>query len=141
MHLKALRPLPYPREPITLGEHLRKRRGELGLQQRDVARQVGVNASTILNWETGRTTPPIRHLPLIIEFLGYDPWPLPKSLAEQLQAKRRQLGLSRKRAARCLGVDEGTLVRWEERICKPKGQHLAWITDFLAMRRETGLPG
>lgn len=47
--LKALRPLPYAREPKTLGEHLRKRRLELGLLQKEVAKRLNVDESTVGN--------------------------------------------------------------------------------------------
>lgn len=141
LHLKALRPLPYPRQPGTLGECLRKRRHELGLRQKDVARALGVSNSTVLHWEIDRTTPPVRYVPSIIEFLGYDPCPPPKNLGERLQAKRRFLGLSRKRAARLLGVDEGTLARWEAGACEPRREHLALVSDVLAVTREAELAG
>ncbi|MBN1957555.1 MAG: helix-turn-helix domain-containing protein [Desulfuromonadales bacterium] len=59
-------------EPITLGDHLRRRRFELGLYQKDVAKQIGVTTSTIWNWEHGRTIDK-RFVPLIENFLGYRP--------------------------------------------------------------------
>ena len=57
--LKARRPLPrgYPAEPRTLGEAIRKRRLDLGLSQVAMARQLGVDPWTLLNWEKGRTQP------------------------------------------------------------------------------------
>ena len=64
-----------------MGDHLRKRRLDLGLLQREVAEQIGVDAMTICNWEKQRTVPEIRCMPRIIEFLGY--WAL-HSLASNL---------------------------------------------------------
>ena len=74
--LKAQRPPPpaYPKEIKKLGDHTRKRRLDLGLRQRDVARQIGVNKDTIYNWETNRTAPEVRFIPGIIHFLGYAPY-------------------------------------------------------------------
>jgi DNA-binding XRE family transcriptional regulator len=43
--------MPYPRAPRTLGEHLKKRRCELGLRQKDAAQLLGVNEFTYLGWE------------------------------------------------------------------------------------------
>ena len=43
--------------------------------QKEVADQLGVVPWTILNWEKGRTEPPIAAVPVIKEFLGYDPNP------------------------------------------------------------------
>jgi DNA-binding XRE family transcriptional regulator len=58
--LKGLRPLPYNPNPTTLGEHMLKRRIELGLFQKDIAERLGINLFTVLNWEHDRATPPIR---------------------------------------------------------------------------------
>ena len=49
----------------------------------------------------------------IIQYLGYEPWPVPSSLPDKLISERRRRGLSVKRAARQMGVDEGTWTRWE----------------------------
>jgi len=59
VRLNAQKPLPaaYPRELNTLGDHVRKRRLELGMQQKDVARRLGVDEMTVNNWERHRTTP------------------------------------------------------------------------------------
>jgi len=75
IQLTARKPLPpaYPRELRTLGDHLRKRRLDLGLLQRDVAEQLHVHQMTITNWETGRTSPQLRFVPRILSFLGYNP--------------------------------------------------------------------
>ena len=65
--------LPYPAELNTLGDHIRKRRLDLGLTQREVARKLGVTESTIWNWEANRSSRQLRFMPKIIAFLGYDP--------------------------------------------------------------------
>ena len=53
---------------VTLGDHLRRRRIELGLFQKDVATKLGVTASTIWNWEHGWEIGK-RFIPRIIQFL------------------------------------------------------------------------
>jgi transcriptional regulator with XRE-family HTH domain len=101
-----------------VGEHLKKKRLDLGLRQKDVAREVGVSQKTYEYWEGGRTVEPdIRHYPAIIRFLGYDPAQPDPTLyiGERLRAVRRARGLSRKKLAKQLGVDESTLWKWEER--------------------------
>jgi DNA-binding XRE family transcriptional regulator len=50
------------------------------LFQREVAQQLGVTPWTIMNWEKGRTEPPIVAISTIVRFLGYDPFPQPKQL-------------------------------------------------------------
>jgi transcriptional regulator with XRE-family HTH domain len=66
----------------TLGDHLRKKRLDLGLLQREAALQLGVDVKTVTNWERQRTEPKIRFLPAIFRFLGSDPRPLPATFRE-----------------------------------------------------------
>jgi transcriptional regulator with XRE-family HTH domain len=105
IQLVAPRSSPYPEHPKTLGEHIKKRRVECGLTQRQTATQLGVNASTILNWETGRYEPPVRSMPTIFRFLGKYPFAEPQSIGERLLQKRRERGWPIREAARNLGVD------------------------------------
>jgi len=90
----------YPQQLKTLGDHLRKRRLELELFQKDVARILGVNDSTITNWELNHNFPELRYIPAIIDFLGY--WPFDtqaENLGQRIIAKRTRLGLSQKGAS------------------------------------------
>lgn len=111
--LKALKPKETDFAPQTLGERVRKRRLELRLTQKQAAKRLGVSPWTVLNWEKNHTEPPIESMGAIIRFLGYDPFPVAKSVAERLLAKRRAMGWSVKEAAGQLGVDEGTWGDWE----------------------------
>ena len=117
--LKSLKPVPYEREPVTLGAHLRKRRLELGLRQRDIQDRFGLDKETLANWEKDRCYPAMRHWRGIIEFLGFDPTPEPKTIGERLLAYRRQHGLSRKALATFLRADEHTVWRWEAEVKEP----------------------
>ncbi len=112
--LKALKPNESDFDPGTLGEHLRKRRLELGLSQKEAARALGWSWRTVFNWENGKTKPAVESIPAIIEFLSYDPFGKAVSLSDQLAAARRTRGWTIKRAAKELGVDEGTWARWEK---------------------------
>ena len=51
----------YPKELVTLGDHIRSRRLDLGLEQQDVAKIIGVTTTSINNWELKRSTPEIRY--------------------------------------------------------------------------------
>jgi transcriptional regulator with XRE-family HTH domain len=62
-----------PQAPRTVGEHLLKRRRDLGLTQVQVAEALGVNVSTVTIWEKNRGEPSGGHLAGILGFLGYDP--------------------------------------------------------------------
>lgn len=110
--LKAQRSRDYSEAPQTLGQHLKKRRRELGLLQREAAAQIGVSAGTVANWENGKTEPVTTQYRPVAKFLGYDPTREPTSLAERVQAKRRVLGTTHSQIARYLGWDPGTLTRY-----------------------------
>jgi transcriptional regulator with XRE-family HTH domain len=111
--LKALRKKDYSEDPQTLGEHLRTRRKELGLLQREAGERMGVSAETVANWEKNKTRPiiPSQFKP-VVALLGYDPSPAPRSLAERLEAKRRRLGITYDQVAQHLGWDPGSLRRY-----------------------------
>ncbi len=123
----------YPKELKTLGDHIRKRRLDLGLFQRQVAEQIGVTESTILNWESNATRPPVRYIRCIIRFLGYEPFPEPISVSEKLVLERRLLGLTQKAMAKRLGVDPTTLARWERGKGWQRKKSIAAIEAFLTL--------
>ena len=100
-------------DPRTLGDHVKKRRLELQLTQGQLAKRLGINAATLLNWETGATEPVIALIPRILQFLGYDPFSPPSTLGQRLFAKRRTMGWSIAVAAQHLGIDESTWGQWE----------------------------
>jgi DNA-binding transcriptional regulator YiaG len=131
--LKTTIPKAYPENPATLGEHLLRRRKVLGLRQKEVAKLLGVDTFTVLNWERGKTAPKIRHLPQIVSFLGYDPAPPPaaRTFGDELFAARRKLGVSRKKLARLMGVDDSTVRRWEEAKSMPRGPQLSALCRFM----------
>ncbi|MFQ5675836.1 MAG: helix-turn-helix domain-containing protein [bacterium] len=118
--LKAKKPshLVYPKTLKTLGDHIRKRRLDLGLFQEQIARRIGVDAVTVYNWERNRNSPHLRVIPKIIAFLGYAPCQPAKSLPEKLLSCRRLLGLSQKQMAKMIGIDPYTLGKFE----RGKGQ-------------------
>lgn len=110
--LKALRKKDYSETPQSLGEHLKKRRKELGLLQREAAIQMGVDTFTYINWEKDRTIPIASRFRPVIEFLGYDPTPAPTSLAGRVEAKRRATGMTFDQVAQHLAWDPGSLTRY-----------------------------
>ena len=128
------RGIPVPRKPQTIGEHLRRRRLELGLLQAQSARRLGVSTVTLSLWEWDKVYPTWPQQPKIIAYLGYDPFTSPalgkgksnetrfvaflvpdQSLSFGQQITRRRLALkkTRKECARELGVSVKTLWGWE----------------------------
>jgi DNA-binding transcriptional regulator YiaG len=59
----------YPLRPKTIGERLKKKRMDMGLFQKDVARIIGVSTDTVVNWEKGRTKPSRNSLDRITQLL------------------------------------------------------------------------
>jgi transcriptional regulator with XRE-family HTH domain len=103
----------YPKELRTLGDHLRKKRLDRGLLQREVAKRIGVTSATAWQWERNRTKPETRYVPAIVEFLGCLP-PVPcGSFPEVLRTARRAAGLSQEQLANLAHIDESTLAKWE----------------------------
>jgi len=131
--LKALKPKETILEPQTLGEHIKRARMLRGLSQPKTAALIGVDTSTILNWEKNRTEPPVTSFPAILLFLGYDPYPESKDIPERLRAKRRAMGWSIKEAAQYLGVDEGTWGDWERGKTIYYGKHREVVGRLLAV--------
>lgn len=120
--LKAQKPAPdaYPKKLKTLGDHLRKKRLDLKLLQKEVAQKIGVEESTIWNWENNYSSPSLYFVPKIIKFLGYMPdCTKGGTLGEKIVASRKILGLTQKELARLLGVDPSTLRKWERNKSQP----------------------
>jgi transcriptional regulator with XRE-family HTH domain len=137
--LAGHKPIPdaYPNELRTLGDHIRKRRLDLGLLQKDVAARVGCDTATITNWELNHTSPEIRFIPGIIAFLGYDPYDGPSgTLGERIIACRQRMGLSQKRFACQLGIDPTTVAGWERGEHQPSERLRARLQRILAHREE-----
>lgn len=112
VHRKAASERP-PALPRTIGDHIRSIRSERKLLQREVAKEIGVSAATIGNWEKNRSQPPIEFMPAIIAFIGIDPMPEPAMLGERMRAYRVRGGLSIRAAAQRAGVHEDTWAEWE----------------------------
>ena len=75
----------YPTSPKTIGEMIRKRRIDLGLRQKDVAKRIGCTVSTVTNWEQSHTAfPQINHMARAVRFLGFNPLPNGDTVAKRL---------------------------------------------------------
>jgi site-specific DNA recombinase len=126
------RPIRIPTAPETIGDHVRLQRLKLKLRQKEVAKQIGVDKTSINNWENNTKQPRVEHIPTIIEFLGYNPLQPGDNWAERLVRGRTTLGLSQKIFAVKLGVDPGTLARWERGEWEPRGRLAADAERLIA---------
>ena len=113
----AQKPLPdgYPKECITIGDHLRKRRIDLGMHQAQVAKKFNVTTCTITNWELNHTNVPIKHAPIVIKFLGYNPLELHKddSLGARMKYWRLKHGISITQFQSIIKMDSHTITKIE----------------------------
>jgi transcriptional regulator with XRE-family HTH domain len=120
----------YPTELRTIGDHLRTRRLDLGLLQRDVADRLDIDVSNVRNWEQNQTNPEVRFVPAIVNFLGYQPFGPGQSFAERLRYLRRAAGLSQKKLAARAGFDETTIAKWERGDHRPTPESLRRIGRY-----------
>ena len=101
------------------------------LTQKESADLMGANTETYQHWEKGYTEPEIESIPAIIRFLGYDPFPPPKTLQEQMLAKRRGMGWTVKMAAQVFGINRKTWKAWEHGESVPREESLSLLDPFL----------
>jgi DNA-binding transcriptional regulator YiaG len=126
-------PINYPKTLETLGDHIKSRRLALGLFQRQVADELRTDETTLFRWEHNMARPQIRYFPQILNFLGYDPFPVSVTVADKLRAARRRLGFTQKAFAERLGVDPTTLRKWEQGRARPNKRSLKIISrQFVA---------
>ncbi len=59
----------YPKKVKTIGDAVRKRRLDLSLLQKDVAKIIGCDKLTVVNWEKGHTSPSINKMAGVESFL------------------------------------------------------------------------
>lgn len=117
----------FPWYPKTLGQHMLKKRLELGLTQVQVAQQLGLGLQTISHWESADNIPSIYHYPSIISFLGYYPFRVDESEGGKIVKWRLENGLSLKRFARLLKIHVDRLKLVENNIGKPSTEILEYI--------------
>jgi transcriptional regulator with XRE-family HTH domain len=121
--LTAPKPTKISQNPQTWGEHIKKRRLELGLFQSAVAKIIGITTSTVTNWEKYHSEPMLWVIPKVIEFLGYIPdLQSIQSLGQRIKAYRLLLGITQEELSRKLKVDPTTLGRWERNESQPSGK-------------------
>ena len=94
-----------------------------------------VTTETYLIWEKDKHFPVVTYLGKIIEFLGYYPFPEPKTFGERILAKRRIMGVTQRQLAQHLGIDPTTVKNWEMREKWPKIKRDV-AERFLKMRKK-----
>jgi DNA-binding XRE family transcriptional regulator len=124
-------PVSYPANPGTIGEHLKRKRMDSKLLQKDVAKILGVSEDCITNWEKNRSIPQIQFMPSIIEFLAYLPYSFDlTTLSGKLKAYRHVKGISQKKLGTMLNVDGATICSWEKGESQPYKRTLDQINTL-----------
>ena len=91
--LSATKPEILADQGNSIGAHLRRVRKARGLKQIEAAHLMGVCQHSVVDWEAGAKQPTDRQYPSILSFQGYEPWPEPQALSEQLVIERRRRGI------------------------------------------------
>ena len=65
------KPVGYPKELKTIGDHIRAWRLDNNVLQADVANMLGVCEDTVVGWEVRGTIPKTRQMSGIIHMIGY----------------------------------------------------------------------
>jgi transcriptional regulator with XRE-family HTH domain len=100
-----------------------------------VAKIIGCDEMTVVNWEKGYASPRINHMPKVVEFLGFNPLRKCDTLAQQIVSHRKARGITQKSFAQQLGIDPSTLARWERGEREPKGRFGEMIDACLGLNR------
>ena len=106
----------------------------MGLHQKELAKLIGCHEMTIVHWELGHREPQVKYIPKIVEIIGWDPRPEPKTMGEELVRIRTAQGLLQRDFAVKIGIDPTTLARWE------RDEKLPWGDSLMKLKCALGLP-
>ena len=121
----------YPDILRTWGDHIKNRRLDLKLTKRQLSVRLNVSDLTIYLWEKNRVEPSLAQIPRIIEFLGQDPFEKKtENLRDRIREYRRVQGLSQKKLAQLLKINESTIGNWEKDENLPLKRNLQKLLDF-----------
>ena len=62
----------------------RHNRGDHDKARRTVGERIGVDTTSVFNWEAKTSQPDLKYMPAVIRFLGYNPLPTAKSWSGRL---------------------------------------------------------
>jgi transcriptional regulator with XRE-family HTH domain len=134
--LRAKKPVSrekYPDICRTWGDWLKVRRLDLKLSKRQLSLKLNVSDLTICLWEKNRVSPSLAQIPKIIEFLGRDPFEKKtENLGDRIREYRRVHGLTQKKLAEKLGIDQTTLAGWEREEHQPTKRLLSKLASIFS---------
>jgi transcriptional regulator with XRE-family HTH domain len=146
------RSFPVSKQPKTIGEHLRKRRFDLGIRQSEAAQRLGVSKRTLSLWECDQVYPAWLQQPALINYLGNDPFVNPElgrpkgnetpfvavlgptdslTLGQRIRKQRMESRQTLTECAKELNVSVKTMRDWETDRRQPSSRLQKRITEFL----------
>jgi transcriptional regulator with XRE-family HTH domain len=133
--LKARKPVhreKYPDILRTWGDHIKNRRLDLKLTKHQLSVKFHVDDTTIYLWEHNRVQPSLAQIPKIIEFLGRDPFEKEaENLGDKIRDYRRVHGLTQRKLAAQLGIDNTTVGYLERAEHRPTRKMVEKIKSTL----------
>ncbi|SOD17643.1 helix-turn-helix domain-containing protein [Pedobacter xixiisoli] len=122
----------YPKEPQSIGEHIKKRRFDLNLMQSDIAATFGVSIATIHLWETNRAEPMVKYYAKISDFLQFDLFKVDDStFSGRVKSYRYKNGLTQKALGKMLNIDGSTITSWELGEFRPNKKILEMVEQLI----------
>jgi transcriptional regulator with XRE-family HTH domain len=100
--------------PVTLADHLRRRRFDLGHSQPEAAALIGVGPDTLQHWEADGVLPEPGVLDAVEAYLGLCFVRWSRAIGDRLKTWRKARRLDQPRAARQIGVCLETVTRLEK---------------------------
>ena len=122
----------------------------MGLRQSEVAHKLRVSERTLSLWECDEVYPRCEYHSRLIEYLGYDPFPIcglidpysnettrvasltPETIGGRIRIRRLELRLTVKECAQKLKVTAKTLHAWEKHSHQPGRGVQKRINQFLS---------
>jgi transcriptional regulator with XRE-family HTH domain len=133
--LKARKPVhreKYPDILRTWGDWIKARRLDLKLTKHQLSLNLNVSDITIYLWERNKVRPSLAQIPKIIEFLGRDPFEKNvQKIGDRIREYRRIHGLTQRRLAAQLGIDNTTLGSWERGEHRPIKELFSKLSSVL----------
>lgn len=141
-----------PKEPATIGGHLRRRRLQLKILQREAARRLRVSKVTLSRWERDTVYPTWSQQPKVIEYLAYNPFTdpalghpggnkpssvaflsfgVPANIGQRIVAECIRTRKTREEFARMLGLSPKTIWNWVTGRRRPSGVLLRRVSKVI----------
>ena len=99
--------------PVSLPDHLRRRRFDLGHSQEEAAHAIGVAPDTLQKWEANDVLPAPGVLDAVESYLGVCFVRWTREIGRHLRTWRKVRGLDQLRAARRIGICLETVTKLE----------------------------